>query len=117
MNNTNKKDYALVDRLPIARFAYPGSHDHPVQRVVGIIEETDTHIRGYEFRCGREYRSLSDVKNHIRSYRKDRIAKYGDYVRLRATSTTLLKDPEESTLTRESILDFLKSQEFANLSA
>ena len=114
MKNTN---YNLIDRLPIARFAYPGSHDHPVQRVVGIIEETDTHIKGYEFRSGREYRSLTDVKDHIRSYRKDRISKYGDYVRLRATSTTLMKDPNESTLERESILDFLKSQEFSSLSA
>jgi hypothetical protein len=114
---TKEKTYNLIERLPIARFAYPGSHDHPVQRVVGIIEETDTHIKGYEFRSGREYRSLTNVKSHIKSYRKDKIAKYGDYVRLRATSATLMKDPNESTLQRESIMDFLKSLEFASLSA
>ena len=103
------KVYDLVEKLPIIRCYYQGSsHKHPVQRTMAVIHEDENVITGYEFRCGREVRTVAEARNCIRSYRKDRIAKYGDYIRLRASSQTLMKDPEETTLTRESILTFLR---------
>lgn len=54
------KVYDLVERKPLARFYYQGSHTHPIRRTVLIIEETETHLRGYEFRCGNEVRSRTE---------------------------------------------------------
>jgi len=103
------KVYNLVQKLPIIRCYYKGqSHKHPVQRTMAVIHEDDKTITGYEFRCGKEVRTVEEARKCIRSYRKDRIAKYGDYIRLRATRSTLMKDPNESTLRRESILTFLR---------
>lgn len=103
------KVYDLVEKTPIVRCYYQGQHHtHPVQRTMAVIHEDDNVITGYEFRCGREVRTVAEAKNCIRSYRKDKIAKYGDYIRLRATRSTLMKDPNETTLSRESILTFLR---------
>ena len=106
MATTKKKVYELVSNRPVAKFFYRGTHSHPVRRTVLIIEDTPTKIVGYEFRCGNEVRSVSQAlnENAVKTYRKDRIAKWGDYVRLRQTSKTFLKDPEKSTLERMPIL-------------
>lgn len=98
------KVYDLVGKLPVARFFYKGSHTHPVRRTVLIIEETPTMLRGYEVREGRAVRDVQEAMTHIKSYRKDRIAKWGDYKRLRMSPKTFLKKPEETTLERSSIL-------------
>lgn len=102
----SRKVYDLVCKKPVARFFYQGSHSHPVRRTVLIIEETATKITGYEVRCGNTVRSVEELKadNTVRTYRKDRIAKWGDYSRLRMTSATFLKDPDKSTLERFPIL-------------
>lgn len=94
------KVYNLVAKKPLARFYYQGSHTHPVRRTVLIIEETDTLITGYELREGSIKRSPRDALGYVRSYRKDRIVKWGDYCRLLMSSKTVLNDPEKTTLER-----------------
>ena len=99
-----KKVYDLVQKKPVARFFYQGNHSHPVRRTILVIEEDDVKIVGYEFRCGKEVRTRDEALSCIRTYRKDRIAKWGDYKRLRMTSKTYLKDPAKTTLERSSIV-------------
>ena len=101
-----RKVYSLINHKPVAKFFYQGSHSHPVRRTVLIIQETDTKIVGYEFRCGNTVRTVSQAlqENAVKTYRKDKIAKWGDYSRLRMTSKTFLKDPEDTTLERLPIL-------------
>jgi hypothetical protein len=97
-----RKVYEIVAKKPVAKFFYQGSHSHPVRRTVLIIEDTPTKLVGYEFRCGNEVRSVAQAldENAVKTYRKDRIARWGDYSRLRQTSQTFLKDPEKTTLER-----------------
>lgn len=99
-----RKTYDLVNKKPVARFYYQGSHGHPIRRTVLVIEETDTLIVGYEIREGNNVRSVDEAMREIKSFRKDRIAKWGDYVRLRMSSKNFMKSPESSTLERSSIL-------------
>lgn len=105
---TYPKVYDIVRRLPVARFYYQGNHSHPIRRTVVIIEETKDLIRGYELREGNSVRSLQDVLKTIKSYRKDRIAKWGDYSRLRQSSKNYLKPPEKTTLERSPIVSLFK---------
>lgn len=98
-----KKIYNLVSHNSVARFYYRGSHSHPIRRTVLVIEETDTHITGYEIREGAIVRNINEARACIRKYKKDRIAKWGDYSRLRMSAKNFMNDPEETTLVRESI--------------
>jgi len=102
VNNKNKI-YEPVSKLPVAKFYYQGNHSHPVRRTVLIVEETKDQIRGYELREGRTTRSLSEVGRCIKSYRKDKIAKWGDYSRLLRTGKAKKKSANTSTLERFSI--------------
>lgn len=61
-------------------------------------------IVGYEFREGSTVRTMEEALHCVKSYRKDKIAKWGDYSRLRQTSATFLKDPEKTTLERFPII-------------
>lgn len=98
---TNKpKRYDILAKKPVAKFYYQGTHSHPIRRTVLLIEETDTFLRGYEFRCGNRVRPRVEAMSEIKTYRKDRIAKWGDYSRLRMSSKTFLNDPDQSTLQR-----------------
>lgn len=98
------KVYPLVEKKPVARFYYQGKHSHPVRRTVLVIEETENTITGYEFRCGNEVRTREQALECIKTFRKDRIPKWGDYSRLRMSSRTFLKDPQKSTLERYGIV-------------
>lgn len=98
------KVYDLVSKKPVARFYYQGAHTHPVRRTVLVIEETDTLITGYEFRCGNEVRTREEALDSIKTFRKDRIPKWGDYGRLRQSYKTFMKDPEKTTLERFGIM-------------
>jgi len=100
------KEYEPVKELPVARFYYKGSHSHPIRRTVLVIEENSTIITGYELREGNKTRNYTD--NVIRSYRKDKIAKFGDYSRLRRNRRNYMKKNTESTLERFSFLNLLK---------
>ena len=100
----NQKIYELVGKKPVARFFYQGHHSHPVRRTVLVIEDRENLLVGYEIREGKTVRSGAEAIASIKSYRKDRIAKWGDYSRLRMTSKTILKNPEVSTLEREPIV-------------
>ena len=99
-----KKIYDLVQKKPVARFYYKGKHSHPVRRTVLVIEDRENMIVGYEIREGDTVRSVLDAQNSIKSYRKDRIAKWGDYSRLRMSHKTFMKDPNASTLERQPIM-------------
>jgi hypothetical protein len=101
------KQYEPVAVTPVARFYYQGSHSHPVRRTVLVVDETPTVITGYEMRSGRNIRSFGEAK--IRSYRKDLIAKYGDYSRLRRNRTNYSRLDSESTLTRTEMFDLVKN--------
>lgn len=101
---TETKLYDLVNKKPVARFFYKGSHTHPVRRTVLVIQEDETKLVGYEFRCGNTVRTRSEALGSIKTYRKSSIAKWGDYSRLRMSSKTFLKDPDKSTLERASIV-------------
>jgi hypothetical protein len=82
MPAVEEKVYDIVKNQPIARFFYKGqSHSHPVRRTVMIIKTSQLNITGYELREGENVRSKEDAP--IKSYRKDRIPKWGDYWRLR----------------------------------
>lgn len=98
-----KKVYDLVPRNTVARFYYQGSHSHPIRRTVLVIEEDDNHITGYEIREGGHVRTIDEARDAVRTYRKDRIAKWGDYSRLRMSAKNFMNDPEDTTLVRESI--------------
>lgn len=87
-------------KKPVARFYYQGSHTHPVRRTVLIIEERADMIIGYELREGSTVRTIKEAMKVVKSYRKDRIPNWGDYSRLRMTSKTILKNPQETTLER-----------------
>jgi len=99
-----KKTYDLVAQKPVARFYYKGKHSHPVRRTVLVIEDRENMIVGYEIREGATVRTVAETLGIVKSYRKDRIAKWGDYKRLRMSSKTFMKDPNESTLERSGIL-------------
>ena len=94
------KTYGLVGKKPLARFYYKGRHSHPVRRTVLIIEETDTLLTGYEVREGSIQRTPEEALKYVRSYRKDRIVRWGDYSRLRMSSKTFFKRPNRTTLER-----------------
>ncbi len=94
------KVYNVVSKKPVARFYYQGKHTHPVRRTILIIEDKKDVITGYELREGNDTRTLSEALRHVKSYRKDKIAKWGDYCRLRMTSKTVFKNPNTSTLER-----------------
>jgi hypothetical protein len=93
--------------MPVARFYYQGSHSHPIRRTVLIVDETPTMLTGYELREGKTIRSYGDAV--IRSYRKDRIAKFGDYSRLRKNRQNYNRNDSESTLTRAEMFDLVKN--------
>jgi len=99
-----KKIYDLVTKKPVARFYYQGKHSHPVRRTVLVIEDREDMIIGYEIRVGNTVRDVSEARDSVKSFRKDRIAKWGDYSRLRMSSKTFMKDPNESTLERLPIM-------------
>ena len=102
---TNKrKTYDLVTHKQVARFYYKGNHSHPIRRTVLVIEDRDNLIIGYEIRCGSTVRTVTEALDSVKSYRKSDIAKWGDYKRLRMSSKTFMKDPEETTLERLPIM-------------
>ena len=106
---TNRPVYQIAKKRPVARFYYQGTHSHPVRRTVVIIEETPTTITGYEFRCGRTVRTVNDALSEVKTYRKDRIARWGDYCRLRQSNKTAKKDPNRTTLERAPITSMFEA--------
>lgn len=103
----SNKEYDIISDKPVARFYYQGqSHTHPVRRTVLIIEDHANHFVGYEMREGSQVRSFESAP--VKTYRKDRIAKYGDYCRLRQSEENRMKSPSESTLVRAGIGNILK---------
>jgi hypothetical protein len=95
--------YGILKSQPLARFFYRGqSHSHPVRRSVLIISTDKNHITGYEIREGETIREVSEAP--VKTFRKDRIPKWGDYWRLRRYG----KDAETSTLKRCSLRNLEK---------
>ncbi len=95
-----KTNYKITSRLPLAKFYYQGNHTHPVRRTVLIIESDVNYITGYELREGNIVRNIEESRRCVKTYRKDLIAKWGDYSRLTQAKKTSDKDPETSTLER-----------------
>lgn len=102
-----RKNYDIVSDKPVARFYYQGqSHEHPVRRTVLVIEDLADKIVGYEVREGSTIRDFKEAP--IKSYRKDRIAKYGDRVRLRRSKAAQARALTDTTLQRFNIMDLLR---------
>lgn len=103
-----KPVYDILAANPAAKFFYRGTHEHPVRRTVLLTEETDTHLRGYELRSGRNTISLKEAKRRgvIRTYRKSAIAKMGDYCRLRERKD--YSCPQQSTLRRMELIQLIE---------
>ena len=101
---SKRKNYNIIDDRPAAKFYYQGTHSHPVRRTVLIIEDLPEMIIGYEMREGNEFRKT--VKSApIKSYRKDRIARYGDYSRI---PNPKLLQSRRTTLSRVDLFSLLK---------
>jgi hypothetical protein len=96
----------LVRNLPVAKFHYQGSHTHPIRRTVLVIESNTKFIKGYEVRCGNEVAEPND--DHIRSYSRSKIARLGDYSRLRNAKKNQGRSMDETTLTRLPMRDLRK---------
>ncbi len=102
------RKYDVLKKMPVAKFYYQGTHHtHPVRRTVVMIEDRPNLIIGYELRDGNVVRHLDSAP--VKSFRKDRIAKYGDYSRLRMKQTTFNKKCNESTLQRLELIDLISS--------
>lgn len=99
-----RRVYDPVPKRPVARFFYQGTHSHPIRRTVLITETTPTLIKGYEFREGFTVRTREQALGKMKSYRRDRIAKWGDYSRLTMYSPGSSKNPDTSTLERFPLL-------------
>jgi len=104
----SNKIYQPINRLPVAKFYYKGNHSHPVRRTVLIIEENKENFIGYEIREGKNLRPINQVSKYIKTYKKNKIAKWGDYSKLISTAKTLKKKINQSTLERFPISGILK---------
>lgn len=91
----------------VARFYYKGTHSHPVRRTVVVLEENNNVITGYELREGKIIRNLFD--SPVKSYRKNKISKYGDYCRLKMNNKNYKMNDGESTLQRESLYELVNN--------
>jgi len=100
-----KRNYDIIYRKPAAKFFYKGTHSHPVRRTVLIVEDNPEFIVGYELRAGNTVRSMKDAPVH--TYRKDRIARYGDYSRLEQHMPAG-KTERSTTLRRMDLLEYVK---------
>lgn len=102
-----RKSYEVVADMPVCKLFYQGHHSHPVRRTGLIIQETDDKFVVYELRNGDVVRDIDEAKGHIKSYRKDKIARFGDYVRLSKTKMAKYKLKTDSTLRRLSLADLI----------
>lgn len=99
------KKYNIIGRLSLAKFWYQGqSHTHPVRREVILTGNSRTHLVGYEVRVGRDTTPV-DVAP-IKSYRKDKIARYGQFCRIRESKKNQDKDMTASTLVRRPLIEY-----------
>ena len=104
---TKQKTRERSTRKPVACFYYQGTHSHPVRRLVFVIAETKHSFTGFELREGSVTRTLNQAMSHIKTYSKNKIARWGDYSRLRASNPES-KDPNKSTLRRFSLQRFMQ---------
>jgi hypothetical protein len=101
------KEYLIVINRPVAKFFYKGHHTHPVNRTILVHKETETTITGYELREGDILRKFRNAP--IKTFSKDKIAKYGDYCRLRSSKKNAKKSCDQTTLERYDLLDLIKN--------
>ena len=98
--------YKIVTKNPVIRCYYQGqSHSHPVRRTGLKIDETPKTITVIELREGNEVRDFKDGK--IKVYRKDRVARWGDYCRLRNQKPK--KEHNRTTLQRAELFDLVEN--------
>lgn len=105
---SQQQNYDVLKKSPVAKFYYQGkSHTHPVRRTVLLIEEHPEHFTGLELREGRILRDAKEAP--VKTYRRNRIARFGDYCRLRMNRRDYSKKSTESTLRRMELLDLVAS--------
>lgn len=103
------REHKVIATMPVAKFWYTKSeHRHPVRRTILIIEESPTHLTGYELRCGNTVRTYREtvLGGFIRSYKKAEVTRYGQYCCLRETSR--YKSPTQTTMRRLDLLGLVK---------
>jgi hypothetical protein len=104
--NTKQK-YTLVTNGPVAKFYYKGTHSHPIRRTILVIEENSKMLVGYEIREGKEVRKVRNAP--VKSFRKDKIANFGDYCRLKMNNQYYNKLDSDTTLERDDFVDLVMS--------
>jgi len=90
------KEYDVIGTKPVAKFFYQGNHSHPVRRTVLLISEDKDRLTGYEIRAGKHLSSVRKAK--VKTYLKERIAKIGDYSRIRCLRRYADKKDSDTTL-------------------
>jgi hypothetical protein len=75
-------------------------HSHPVRRKVLVIGETAETLTGMELREGNVVRSYREARQRIVTYDKNKIARFGDYSRLKKAKRNRNRSDDESTLER-----------------
>jgi argininosuccinate synthase len=68
------RNYEVINRRPVARFYYKGTHSHPVRRTVLLINVTQNTISGFELREGSVVRAFNEAP--VKTYRRRNIAKF-----------------------------------------
>lgn len=66
-----QKNYSFIRNLPVAQFAYKGSHSKPIRRTVLITEISDDLITGLEVQEGRNRHEVGSAQ--VKSYSREKV--------------------------------------------
>lgn len=97
----------ILKRRPVAKFYYKGHHSHPVRRTVLLVRNTSTYLFGFEIRAGNETFSLKTAS--IKRYNKSKIAKVGDYCRIKEKKKYQDTSATQTTLERLELLEVINN--------
>lgn len=97
----------VLRKKPVAKFFYQGNHSHPVRRTVILDQNTSEYISGYEIRSGNDVFTLQDAP--YKKYIKSKIARVGDYSRIRRTKKYMNISADTTTLERLELLEVINN--------
>lgn len=98
---------SILKTLPVAKFFYQGNHSHPIRRTVLLVQNRATYLLGYEIRAGNEVFDINTAS--LKKYKKSKIAKVGDYCRLRNQRKYHNTPANQSTLVRMNLLEVINN--------
>lgn len=97
----------VLRKKPIAKFFYQGNHSHPIRRTVILDKNTTDYIAGYEIRSGNDVFTLQEAP--YKQYSKAKIARAGDYCRIRRTKKYQNVSADTTTLERLELLEVINN--------